>query len=104
MVHNHFLQIVCLVGMKPPVSFAADEVRNKKVDVLRAIRPIAPDETDQYTVRGQYGPGILNNKQAPGYRQEWNVDPSSATGRSVALQWCFDNWGWQEGPSYLRTG
>jgi glucose-6-phosphate 1-dehydrogenase len=104
MVQNHLLQIVCLVGMEPPVSFAADEVRSKKVDVLRAIRPISPDETMQYTVRGQYGPGIMNNKQVPGYRQEPNVDPTSTTETFVALQLLIDNWRWQDVPFYLRTG
>jgi len=104
MIQNHLLQVLCLVGMEPPVSFAADEVRSKKVDVLRAIRPILPDQVAQYTVRGQYGPGILNNKQVPGYRQEPQVDPKSNTETFVALQLFVDNWRWQDVPFYLRTG
>jgi glucose-6-phosphate 1-dehydrogenase len=104
MIQNHLLQVLCLVGMEPPVSFSADEVRSKKVDVLRAIRPIAPDEVGQYGVRGQYGPGIMNNRQVPGYRQEPQVDPQSTTETFVALQLFVDNWRWQDVPFYLRTG
>ncbi|HEY6009539.1 MAG TPA: glucose-6-phosphate dehydrogenase, partial [Geobacteraceae bacterium] len=68
MVQNHLLQILCLVAMEPPVSFAADEVRNKKVDVLRAIRPIRPEEVHRVAVRGQYGAGEAGSARLPGYR------------------------------------
>jgi glucose-6-phosphate 1-dehydrogenase len=104
MIQNHLLQLLCLVGMEPPVSFAADEIRSKKVDVLRAIRPIASDEVARCTVRGQYGSGFMNNRPVPGYREEPQVDKASTTETYVALQLFVDNWRWQDVPFYLRTG
>jgi glucose-6-phosphate 1-dehydrogenase len=104
MIQNHLLQVMCLIAMEPPVSFQADEIRNKKVDVLRAIRPISPAQVNQCTVRGQYGPGYMNNKPVPGYRQEPQVDPKSTTETFVALRLFVDNWRWQDVPFYLRTG
>jgi len=104
MVQNHLLQILCLIAMEPPISFAADEVRNKKVDVLRAIRPIRPEEVHQVAVRGQYGKGEAGGKQAPGYREEPNVAPGSSTETYAALKLFIDNWRWQGVPFYLRTG
>src|SRR5580693_7516300 len=70
MVQNHLMQLLCLVAMEPMVSFDADEIRNKKVDVLHAVRPIRRDAVAQCAVRGQYGPGHIDGKKAPGYRQE----------------------------------
>ncbi len=104
MVQNHLLQILCLIAMEPPVSFAADEVRNKKVDVLRAIRPIRADEVHLMAVRGQYGPGQIACQAVPGYRQETGVAPDSATETYAALKLFIDNWRWQGVPFFLRTG
>jgi glucose-6-phosphate 1-dehydrogenase len=104
MVQNHLLQILCLIAMEPPISFAADEVRNKKVDVLHAIRPIRPEEVHQVAVRGQYGKGEAGGKQAPGYRKEPDVAPGSSTETYAALKLFIDNWRWQGVPFYLRTG
>ena len=104
MVQNHLLQILCLIAMEPPVSFAADEVRNKKVDVLRAIRPIPPEEVHHFAVRGQYGAGIVDGRAVPAYREEPGVAPASSTETYVALKLLIDNWRWQGVPFYLRTG
>ncbi len=104
MVQNHLLQILCLIAMEPPISFAADEVRNKKVDVLRAIRPIRPGEVHQVAVRGQYGKGEAGGKVVPAYREEPNVAPGSSTETYAALKLFIDNWRWQGVPFYLRTG
>ena len=104
MVQNHLMQLLCLVAMEPPVAFEADEVRNKKVDVLKAIRPITPETVHQVAVRGQYGPGYLASGAVPGYRQEPDVAPQSATETYAALQLDVDNWRWQGVPFYLRTG
>ncbi len=104
MVQNHLMQLLCLVAMEPPVSFGADEIRNKKLDVLRAIRPILGESVDKNTVRGQYGPGRIDNQQVPGYRQEPDVAPDSATETYAALKLGVDNWRWQDVPFYLRTG
>jgi glucose-6-phosphate 1-dehydrogenase len=104
MVQNHLLQILCLIAMEAPVSFAADEIRNKKVDVLRAIHPIRPEKVHHFAVRGQYGQGVLGGRNVPGYRQEERVDPNSCTETYAALRLFIDNWRWQGVPFYLRTG
>ena len=104
MVQNHLLQILCLVAMEPPISFDADEVRNKKVDVLRAIRPIQADTIHQSAVRGQYDRGFVEGKAVAGYRGEADVSPLSSTETYVALKLFIDNWRWQGIPFYLRTG
>ena len=104
MIQNHLLQLLCLVAMEPPVSFEADELRTKKVDVLRAVRPIDRDELSRHVVRGQYGPGTVNGQRVVGYREEPGVDPKSTTETFVALKLYVDNWRWQDVPFYLRTG
>jgi len=104
MVQNHLMQLLCLVAMEPMVSFQADEIRNKKVDVLHAVRPIHRDAVHECVVRGQYGPGWINGKKVPGYRQEDDVAPDSQTETFVALKLYVDNWRWQGVPFYLRTG
>ena len=104
MVQNHLMQLLCLVAMEPMVSFQADEIRNKKVDVLHAARPIDRDAVAQCAVRGQYGPGNSDGKKVPGYREEKGVAPDSQTETFVALKLFLDNWRWQDVPFYLRTG
>jgi glucose-6-phosphate 1-dehydrogenase len=104
MVQNHLMQLLCLVAMEPMVSFEADEIRNKKVDVLHALRPIHRDAVAQCAVRGQYGPGNIDGKKAPGYREEDGVARDSPTETFVALKLFIDNWRWQGVPFYLRTG
>ncbi len=104
MIQNHMLQLLCLVAMEPPVSFEADEVRNHKVDVLRAIRPIPEHMVQHYAVRGQYGSGWLQGERVPGYRDEQGVDPESATETFAAVKLYVDNWRWQDVPFYMRTG
>jgi glucose-6-phosphate 1-dehydrogenase len=104
MVQNHLMQLLCLVAMEPPVSFEADEIRNKKADVLRAVRPFDASQTYQYAVRGQYGTGWVQGEHVPAYRSEAGVDPESNTETYVALKLFVDNWRWQDVPFYLRTG
>jgi len=104
MVQNHLLQVLCLIAMEPPVSFGADEVRNKKLDVLRAIRPIPIEHVHQFAVRGQYGAGWILGEHMPAYRQAPDVAPASATETFAALKFFVDNWRWQDVPFYLRTG
>jgi glucose-6-phosphate 1-dehydrogenase len=104
MVQNHLLQLMCLVAMEPPVNFEANEVRNKKVDVLKAVRKFGENEISQYCVRGQYGPGMHCGQLVPGYREEMGVDPASNTESFAALKLYVDNWRWQSVPFYLRTG
>ena len=104
MVQNHLMQLVCLVAMEPMVSFDADEIRNKKVDVLHAIRPIAKDQVHQSAVRGQYGKGWIEGKEVKGYRAEEGVAADSQTETFAALKLFVDNWRWQDVPFYLRSG
>jgi glucose-6-phosphate 1-dehydrogenase len=104
MIQNHILQLLCLVAMEPPVTFDADPVRDEKTKVLRAIRPIAPEEVDRLAVRGQYGPGFLGGRRVAGYREEPGVSPRSISETYAALELQVDNWRWAGVPFYLRTG
>lgn len=104
MIQNHLLQILSLIAMEPPAAFNADEIRARKVDVLRAIRPIPTDHLHQYASRGQYGPGWIEGERVIGYRNEPDVDPTSNTETFAALKLFIDNWRWQDIPFYLRTG
>jgi glucose-6-phosphate 1-dehydrogenase len=104
MVQNHLMQLLTLTAMEPPVGYRADAVRDEKVKVLRAIRPVAPEVVGEYTVRGQYGPGTVNGQAAPGYREESGVAPDSRTETYIALQFFVDNWRWAGVPFFLRTG
>jgi len=104
MIQNHLLQILCMVAMEAPVSFQAEEIRNRKVDVLRAVRRIKPEEVHRYAVRGQYGSGWIQGKKVPGYREEPEVNPRSNTETYAAIKFYLDNWRWQGVPFYLRTG
>jgi len=104
MVQNHLLQLLCLIAMEPPLSFNADEIRNKKVDVLRAIRPIDPAHLAEVAIRGQYGAGVSEGPPVPGYREEPNVAPDSATETFAAVKFFVDNWRWEHVPFYVRTG
>lgn len=104
MVQNHILQLLCMIGMEAPVSFDANEIRNKKVDVLNAIRKIKRDEVQAYAVRGQYSDGWIQGKEVKGYRQEEKVDPHSPVETFAAVKFYIDNWRWQDVPFYVRTG
>ncbi|MBX3240040.1 MAG: glucose-6-phosphate dehydrogenase [Chitinophagaceae bacterium] len=104
MVQNHILQLICMIGMEAPVSFEANEIRNKKVDVLNAIRKIKTTEVQDYAVRGQYSEGWMQGAKVPGYRQEKNVDPGSGVETFAAVKFYIDNWRWQDVPFYIRTG
>ena len=104
MIQNHLLQLLCIVAMEPPVNFEADEVRTRKVDVLKAMRKISPNEIDKISARGQYRAGWIEGKEVIGYREEENVDPNSNTETFAAIKFYVDNWRWQGVPFYLRTG
>ena len=104
MVQNHILQLLCLVAMEPPVSFQADEVRNRKVDVLHAMRKFTPEEIKKNAVRGQYGKGWIEGREVLGYREEESVNPESNIETFAAIKFFIDNWRWHGVPFYLRTG
>ncbi|MFH1566473.1 MAG: glucose-6-phosphate dehydrogenase [Gemmatimonadota bacterium] len=104
MIQNHLLQVMCVIGMEPISTFDADSVRIEKLKVLKAIRPISVGQVDRFAVRGQYGPGEVDGKRVPGYRDEPDVAANSRTETFAALALTLDNWRWQGVPFYVRTG
>jgi glucose-6-phosphate 1-dehydrogenase len=104
MVQNHILQLLCMVAMEAPVSFDANEIRNKKVDVLNAIGHIPADEVNEYAVRGQYQSGWMKGEKVKSYRTEDNVNPESRIETFAAVKFYINNWRWQGVPVYVRTG
>jgi glucose-6-phosphate 1-dehydrogenase len=104
LVQNHMLQLLCHVAMEPPIEFSADEVRNEKAKVLRAIEPPAPEDVARIAVRGQYAAGTVGGEEVPGYRSEPGVAPDSRTETYAALRLAVDTWRWAGVPFYLRTG
>ena len=104
MIQNHLMQILALIAMEPMVSFDADEIRNKKLDVLRAIRPISKEQVQEVAVRGQYGAGQMDGHKVPAYRSEPDVGGDSFSETFAAIKLYVDNWSWQDVPFYLRTG
>jgi glucose-6-phosphate 1-dehydrogenase len=104
MVANHLLQLLALTAMEPPVAFDADSVREQKVQVFRSIRPMSVEDVERFTVRGQYGPGVIDGTQVPGYRQEPGVDPGSITETYAAVRFQIENWRWAGVPFYIRSG
>ena len=104
MVQNHLLQILTLVAMEPPTALDGDSVRNEKLKVLKALRPITRDNVEEKTVRGQYAAGFLKGGPVPGYLEEEGGNPRSGTETFVGLRVDIDNWRWADVPFYLRTG
>jgi len=104
-VQNHVLQVLSLFLMEPPTSFHPEAIRDEKVKLLRAIRPLTdPDVIARDAVRGQYTRGGTRENLIVSYREEAGVDPLSATETFVALRLHIDNWRWTDVPVYVRTG
>ncbi len=103
-VQNHIMQILGLVAMESPIAFNADYIRDEKLKILRAIRPMEDKYVDEFTVRGQYAPGKIGGRAVPGYRQENNVSPSSNTPTFFAGKFYIDSLRWSGVPFYVRTG
>jgi glucose-6-phosphate 1-dehydrogenase len=104
MVQNHLLQLLCIIAMEPPATSQADAMRDEKLKVLRALRPITGTDVLAKTVRGQYKAGAAAGKPVPGYLQEEGVPAGSTTETFVALKAEVDTWRWAGVPFYLRTG
>ncbi len=104
MIQSHLLQLLTLVAMEPPVSMSAEHLRDEKVKVLKAIRPIPQNAVHAHAFRGQYENGIIDGKSVPGYLEEAGVAPGSTTETYAALKLFIDNWRWAGVPFYLRTG
>jgi glucose-6-phosphate 1-dehydrogenase len=104
LVQNHLLQLLTLLCMEPPAHFTADEVRDEKVKVLRAIKRPDASRVDEVAVRARYGPGTVGGSAVPGYIEEPDVAADSTTETYAALRLEVDNWRWAGVPMYLRTG
>ncbi|WP_097458798.1 glucose-6-phosphate dehydrogenase [Mangrovitalea sediminis] len=104
MVQNHLLQLLCLIAMDPPADLSSDSIRDEKVKVLKALRPITPDMMESHLVRGQYTAGSSDGQAVPGYLEEEGANAGSPTETFVALKAEIANWRWSGVPFYLRTG
>lgn len=104
MVQNHLLQILSLLAMEPPADLSADSVRDEKLKVIKALKPITRQNVKDKTVRGQYADGYLNGLAVPGYLNEDGANANSGTETFVAIKAEIDNWRWAGVPFYLRTG
>ncbi len=104
MVQNHLLQLLCIVAMEPPANIEADTMRDEKLKVLRALKPIVGEDVAARTVRGQYRAGAIGNKPVPGYPDEPGIPKGSHTETFVAIKAELGNWRWAGVPFYLRTG
>ena len=104
MVQNHLLQLLCLTAMEPPIDLGADAVRNEKVKVMQALRPLTGKAVAENVVRAQYTGGFIYGKEVPAYRNEPGVSPESMTETYVALRLHIDNWRWAGVPFFMRVG
>ena len=104
MVQNHLMQLLCLLAMEPPTSLGADAVRDEKMKVLRALKPIPRYQVGQVTVRGQYSHGAVEGKSVPGYLADLGEGRTSRTETFVAIKAEIQNWRWVGVPFYLRSG
>ncbi|MDQ3811547.1 MAG: glucose-6-phosphate dehydrogenase [Chloroflexota bacterium] len=103
-VENHMLQLLSIVAMEPPVVFDAEPVRDEKLKVLKALRRIPPEQTGEFTLRGQYMAGVIGGTPVSSYRGEEKVAPDSWTETFVVMKVHIDNWRWAGTPFYLRHG
>jgi glucose-6-phosphate 1-dehydrogenase len=104
MVPNHLVQLFTMTAMEPPTSFAADAVRDKREEVLAAVRKLTRKRVATNVVRAQYTAGMVRGRELPDYREEPDVAQDSTTETYVAMRLVIDNWRWAGVPFYLRTG
>lgn len=104
MVQSHLMQVMTLVAMEPPVEFTADAVRDEKIKVLRAVRPIEAENIKKQTVAAQYSAGMIGDETVKSYVAEDGVSADSATETFAAVRFYIDNWRWQGVPFVLWTG
>ena len=104
MVQNHLLQVLCYIGMEPPAGIDADDVRDRKVDVLRAVKSMTPEEVHRHTVRARYGAGHIADSAIAAYVEEEGIDPARRTETFVEAAFSIENRRWNGVPFVLRTG
>ena len=104
MIQNHLLQLLCIVAMEPPTATEPNAVRDEKLKVLRALKPLKGHQAIRDTVRGQYRAGAINGQAVPGYLDEDGVSPDSTTETFAVIKAHIDTWRWAGVPFFLRTG
>jgi glucose-6-phosphate 1-dehydrogenase len=103
-VQNHGLQLMAVFAMEPPVEFAPEDLRDEKLKVLRAVKPMAPGDVTANVIRGQYVAGWVEGERVSSYRDAPEVPPDSETETFVALKLAIDSWRWAGVPFFIRTG
>ena len=103
-VQNHALQLMAMFAMEPPVEFAAQDLRDEKLKVLRGVKPMATSDVAANTVRGQYVSGWVEGEKVSSYRDEPDTEPDSQTETFAAIRLSIDSWRWAGVPFYIRTG
>lgn len=104
MIQSHLMQVMTLVAMEPPVEFTADAVRDEKIKVLRAVRPLSTEDVEKQTVAAQYGSGVVDEEAIKAYVAEDGVSPESVAETFAGVRFHIDNWRWQGVPFVLWTG
>ncbi|HEV2094341.1 MAG TPA: glucose-6-phosphate dehydrogenase [Rubrobacter sp.] len=104
MIQNHLLQVLCLVGMEPPATLHERDLRDRKVELLRAVRSPSPEEARRQTIRARYSAGCLGDREVPGYAEEEGVDPERGTETFAEVTLAVDNRRWSGVPFVLRSG
>lgn len=104
MIQNHLLQLLCLIGMEPPITLHERDLRGRKVDVLRAVRRLSPEEVERQTVRARYSAGRIGDEDIRAYVEEEGIDPERETETFAQVTLAVDNWRWAGVPFVLRTG
>ena len=104
MIQNHLLQLLCLVVMEAPLTLDERPLRDCKIDVLRAVRRLSPEEVERYTVRARYTAGRIGERQVPSYADEEGIDLARGTETFAQVMLWVDNWRWAGVPFVLRSG
>ncbi|MDP8925343.1 MAG: glucose-6-phosphate dehydrogenase [Actinomycetota bacterium] len=104
MIQNHLLQLLCLIAMEPPITLHEGDLRDRKADVLRAVRRLSPEEVGRQSVRARYTAGRSGDKEIPSYVEEEGIDPGRETETFAQVILTIDNWRWSGVPFVLRTG
>jgi len=104
MIQNHLLQMLALIAMEPPRTITERDLRDHKVEVLRATQPPPPEKMRAATRRARYSAGTVAGRQLPAYADEEGVDPSRGTETYAEVTFRISNWRWAGTPFRLRTG
>jgi glucose-6-phosphate 1-dehydrogenase len=104
MFQNHMLQLLALTGLEPPSHFEAEQVRDEKTKVFRALKSMVHRNQEENLILGQYISGFVNNERVPGYRDEAKVDRASLVPTFAMMRLFVDNWRWRDVPFYLASG